>query len=42
MKPYIVTVPGLLPYIALARSSCEAIMQAIAQHGARCAGAKPA
>lgn len=42
MKAYIVTVPGLAPYPALARSACEAIVQALDTHGARCARARPA
>ena len=41
-KAYIVYVPGLAPYPALARSTCEAIMDAIDLHGVNCAGARPA
>ena len=42
MKLFIVKVPGLRPYIALACSSCDAIDQAIDIHSARGASAKPA
>lgn len=42
MKTFIVKVPGLAPYTALARSSCDAIEAALYIHGGRAASAKPA
>lgn len=42
MKPYIVRVPGILPFTVLARSSCDAIEVALYTHGAHVASAKPA
>ena len=42
MKAYLVKVPGLAPYIMLARSSCDAIEAALYIHGGRAASAKPA
>lgn len=39
MKAYLVHVPGLDPYPALARSSCEAIMAAQELHGVHTAQA---
>lgn len=42
MKTYIVHVPGLEPYPALARTSCEAIMAAQERHGVHFAAARPA
>ena len=41
-RVFIVTVPGIAPYHALASSSCEAIMDAQQLHGVHSAGAKPA
>ena len=40
MKQFLVKVRGIPPYIALARSSCDAINQAIAIHEARGASAR--
>lgn len=42
MKQFLVKVRGIPPYIALARSSCDAIDQAIDIHDARGVSARPA
>lgn len=42
MKTFIVHVPGIPRYYALARSSIEAIMDAQERHGVHGVGAKPA
>jgi hypothetical protein len=39
MRAYIVYVPGIKPYPALARSTCEAIMDAQELHGVHTAQA---
>lgn len=42
MKTFIVKVPGMKPYPALARSACEAIVAAQLLHSVHGAGASPA
>lgn len=42
MKTFIVHVPGIPRYPALARTSCEAIMDAQDLHGVHGVGARPA
>ena len=42
MKTFIVHVPGMKPYPALARTSCEAIMDAQLLHSVHTAQAWPA
>lgn len=42
MKKFIVYVPGIKPYPALARSACEAIVAAQLLHNVHTAQARPA
>lgn len=41
MSAYLITIDGTLAYTALARSSCAAICDALALHGARAISARP-
>ena len=41
MSAYTITIDGAISYVALARSSCAAICDALALHGARAISARP-
>ena len=41
-RAYVISTPGVTPYIARAKSSCEAIIDAQARHGVHSVTARPA
>ena len=41
-RAYVISTPGVTPYITRAKSSCEAIMSAQARHGVHSVSARPA
>ena len=41
-RAYVISTPGVVPYITRANSSCEAIMSAQARHGVHSVSARPA
>ena len=41
-RAYVISTPGVVPYVARANSSCEAVMAAQARHGVHSVTARPA
>ena len=41
MSAYTITIDGAISYVALARSSCAAICDALARHGLRAISVRP-